>query len=199
MGLARLARYLAPALLLVDGLLLVAQWYLQPERAAARMAALLFLACMTAALLFATRRVEPEDAGRRAAADAIRSGVVFGALILAIGFSAKLATTLGALDNDDLSRRVTMAILGLFLMFTGNALPKTLTPLPALARDAARVQACRRFAGWTWTLTGLAFAFVWLALPVPLAQPMSVLVVLNGMVMIAHRMFRDRRTWQRSA
>ena len=33
-------------------------------------------------------------------------------------------------------------------MFTGNAIPKTLTPLAALRCDPARVQAFNRFGDW---------------------------------------------------
>ena len=61
-----------------------------------------------------------------------------------------------------------MVILGAFIVATGNALPKTLTPLSVLRCDPApaRAQALHRFAGWAWVLTSPALSVAWLALPV---------------------------------
>jgi len=42
-------------------------------------------------------------------------------------------------------------------------MPKTLTPLSAMQCDVASVQAFQRLVGWTWVLTGLAFAIAQLA------------------------------------
>jgi hypothetical protein len=124
---------------------------------------------------------------------------VFAGLILVIVLSMKLATAMGVIEDADLSRRATMAILGAFFVVTGNAMPKTLTPLSALQCDAARVQAFQRFAGWTWVLTGLAFAIVWLVLPVDLAKPVSLVLLTSGMLAIVWQVVRLRRTRQREA
>jgi hypothetical protein len=111
-----------------------------------------------------------------------------------VSLSVKLAAGLGAAGDVNLSRRATMAILGAFLVFTGNSLPKTLTPLSALQCDAGRAQAFQRFAGWTWVLTGLALAVVWLVLPVKVAEPMTFFVVPGGMLIIVAQVVRLRWT-----
>jgi len=187
--------YGAPALLVVSTVLAAGNWYLQPERAAAWTSAVLLLGGMTLAMLLAPRPSTRETARSRAG-DSIRSGVVFAGLILVISLGMKLATKLGAIDDADLSRRATMVILGGFFVFTGNALPKTLTPLSALRCDAGRVQAYQRFAGWTWVLTGLAFAIVWLVLPVEMANPVSLVLLMSGMLVIVALVVRLHRMRQ---
>lgn len=205
MGISRRAHYLAQTLLVLDGLLVAGLWYLQPERTPAWTAAALLLAVMTVALVLATRRAATAKttatasaAARRQAGDAITNGVVSGALIVALALAAKLGGTLGLIEAGELSQRATMAILGGFIMFTGNALPKTLRPLSTPQRDA-RIQACQRFAGWTWTLTGLAFALAWLVLPMAIAQPVSLLLLMTGMLTIVSRLFGWRGSWQKPA
>ena len=117
---------------------------------------------------------------------------MFAGAIMAFSLGAKLATTLGAVHDADLSTRVSMVVVGAFFMFTGNALPKTLTPLAALKCNPARVQAFQRFSGWTWVMTGLAYAIAWLALPIDLAQPVSLAVLMSGMLVIVAQIVRLR-------
>ena len=136
------------------------------------------------------------DRVRRHAASSIKRGLVFAGLILACSLLAKFATALGVIADADVSRRVTMAILGIFFVFTGNALPKMLTPLADLKCDPARVQAFQRFAGWTWVLTGFPFAFVWLVLPLDVAKPLSMLILFSGMLLVALRVVQLRRPRQ---
>ena len=124
---------------------------------------------------------------------------MFSGLILVISLGMKLALVLGAVKDADLSRRATMVILGVFFAFTGNGMPRTLTPLAVMRCDPARVQAFQRFAGWTWVLTGLAFAGVWLLLPLGLAKPVSVIVLMSGMLAIAAQLARLRTTRSRAA
>ena len=100
--------------------------------------------------------------------------------------------------DADLPRRAMMAVIGAFLVSTGNAIPKTLTPMSAL-RDADRVQAFQRFAGWTWVLTGLALAMSWLVLPVNLAESMTFLLVPGGVLLIGAQLVRLRHICQRAA
>lgn len=189
--------YFAPALLVLSTMLAAANWYLQPARVQAWASAIVLLVCMTVAFLFSLRRSGNE--AQRRAGDAIRHGIVFAGLMMAIPLSLKLATTLGAIDDADLSRRMTMVMMGAFVAFTGNALPKTLTPLSALQCDPARVQAFQRLAGWTWVLSGLAFAIVWLVLPLDLAHPVSVVLLMSGMLVVVTQLIRLRWTRQRGA
>jgi hypothetical protein len=165
------SHYLAPFLLAVSAVLAAANWYLAPERIRSWMTALVALAVMGLAL-WVMRRASNREVRR--AADSIRTGIIAGALILAVSLSVKLAQGLGGLDDGDVAQRLTMVILGVFFMFTGNAIPKTLTPLSAMQCDGARAQAVQRFTGWALVLSGLAFAIAWLVLPLDIATPVSV-------------------------
>jgi hypothetical protein len=187
---------LATALLALSTLLVAWNWYVQPQRAWAWATTLVLLAIMMLAA-FAVRRTK-SGAARGRAADSITSGIVFAGLMLASSLGLKLATALGAVSRSDLAQRLLMVILGAFFTFTGNALPKTLTPLAAKC-DGARVQAFQRLAGWTWVLTGLTFATTWLVLPVHLAQPVSLVLLLGGMLIIVTQIVRLRRTRQHEA
>lgn len=187
-----ISNYLAPALLVLSTSLAAANWILQPARAGAWAATLAFLGCMAVALLFAQRRSGNE--AQRRAGDAIRHAVVFAGLMLAFMLGMRLSVTLGVIHDADLSRRMTMVFMGAFIAFIGNGMPKTLTPLSALQCDPARVQAFQRLAGWTWVLSGVAYAIVWLVLPLDLAKPVSVVLLMTGMLVIAVQLVRLRRT-----
>jgi hypothetical protein len=191
-----LSYQLAPALLALSTLLAIWNWYVQPERAWAWAITLTLLAIMMATAL-AVRRSKGGAASRRAA-DGVTVGVVFAGLMLVSSLGLKLSTALGATSRSDLAQRLLMVILGAFFTFTGNAVPKTLTPLAAKC-DGARVQAFQRLAGWTWALTGLTFAAAWLVLPVHLAQPVSLVLLLGGMLIIVTQIVRVRRTREREA
>jgi hypothetical protein len=184
--------YLGPSLLALSAMLAAVNWYLQPARAGFWTSSIVVLGCMMLVFFLAHRRSENE--ARRRAADAIRQAIVFAGLMMAIPLSMKLATALGAVHDADLARRTTMILMGAFVAFTGNAMPKTLTPLSALQCDAAKVQAFQRVAGWTWMLTGVAFAISWLVLPLDLAKPVSVVLLMSGMLVVALQLIRLRRT-----
>jgi hypothetical protein len=170
-------------------------WYLQPQRAVAWVAALAFLGVMALALLGAARLSGTAPASR--AGESLRSGVAFGSLILVCSLGARLLAALGAVGSEELSRRVSMAILGAFLVFSGNGLPKMLTPLADLRCDPARVQALQRRAGWTFVLSGLAFSLAWLVLPIAVAEPVSLCVLLGGTLLVAAQVARLRFARQR--
>lgn len=186
------SRYLPPMLLGLSVVLAVANWYLDPAHVRSWATALSVLACMSVALSF----FRPSSSSRawRDAADYIRNGVVFGALMLAIPLSFKLARALGGVEDADLSRRLTMVVFGVFFMFTGNLVPKLLTPLSAQQCDGARMQAWQRFTGWTWVLAGLAYAVVWLVLPSDVAEPVSVAFLIGGVLLAMVRAVQTRRT-----
>lgn len=176
-----ISHYLAPALLAGGVALAASNWYLQPERAAAWVAAVVLLACMAVALVVSTGRPTGE---------AIRRAVVFAGWLLVISLGA---TLVGGLDA--MSRRATHVVLGAFFVATGNAMPKTLTPLSALRCDPAKVQAFQRFVGWTWVLTGVAYSLAWLVLPLDVAKPVSVAFLGAGMLLVATRIAHLR--WAR--
>ena len=113
--------------------------------------------------------------------------------MLSIALSLKLGVALGVISNADLARRATMVVLGAFFVFTGTACPRRSRPSRPAVRSGTR-SAFQRFAGWTWVLTGLAFAIVWLLLPLHLAKPVSVVLLISGMLAIAAQI-----NWLRTA
>jgi hypothetical protein len=171
--------------------------YARPERTWVWALAALLIGGMALALLVVGRR---ERGGARSeAGDSIRRGVVFAGSMLAASLGLKLAGALGVVARAGLAQRATMVTLGLFLASTGNALPKTLTPLSALRCDAARLQAFQRLAGRAWVLTGLAVALAWLVLPVELANPVSTVAIVGGMLPMGLGLMRVLRTRRREA
>jgi len=95
----------------------------------------------------------------------LRTGLVIAALMVAIPLAAKLANRFGWADTGDLAERSLLALIGAFIMTTGNTIPKRLVPAACLDAGAAEVQGFLRLAGWTWVLAGLAFALACLFLP----------------------------------
>lgn len=180
------SRYLGPALSAIGVVLAGANWTVEPERSPAWIASLVLLACFTI-LLWRTRRSSSTQA-----AGSIQNGVVVAALIVVVALATTLAHTLGAIHDGELSQRLSMVIVGAFFVFTGNALPKTLTPLSALSCDGATAQALQRFVGWTLVLAGLALAVVWLVLPLDAARLASVSIIVGGAVAVTARLVRAR-------
>lgn len=188
----RTSAQLGPVLLSISIVLAAWNWYLKPARAAGWAASILLLACMMVVLRMANRRTQSEETPR--ISRPIPSAIVFAALMMTLALGAKLANTLGVLGDHDFAQRGLMVILGFFLMFTGNAIPKTLAPLASLQCDPAKVQAFQRLAGWTWVLTGLGYAMAWLLMPIDAAQPTSLVLLVCGMLAIAAQIVRLRRS-----
>jgi hypothetical protein len=187
--------YLAPVLLGLGVLLAAGNWLVEPARAVSSAAAMTLFAGLAVVWGCSTlffRQWMDEDA-RRNAGDSIRHAVAFGGLIMVCSLAVKLATALGAVADPDLARRMSNVTVGLLLAYLGNGLPKMLTPLSVLQCDGTRVQAFQRFAGRTWVLTGIAFATVWLLLPLDLARPLSLVLLACGMVDIVAQIVRLRR------
>lgn len=168
--------YIPPALIAINALLVAGNWYLRPQSAGVWFVVLLLLIGMTLALVRVSR--EPwQRSTHRNAGRSVRSGIVTAGLILSISLGAKLVVALGAAHGGDFALRATMAITGAFLAVTGNAIPKSLTPLAELHCDPAKAQAAQRLAGWMWALAGLAVAIAWLTLPINLAESMTFLLL----------------------
>lgn len=121
----------------------------------------------------------------------IRRGLIFAGLIMAVAGGAKIAAAHGILGSG-WPERAMMAVIGAFLMATGNAIPKTLTPLSACSCDPAALQRLQRQAGWTFTLAGAGLAIGWLALPVPLADRLTLLLAPVTALFVV-QVFRLRR------
>ncbi len=117
----------------------------------------------------------------------------FAALLILVPLGAKLAWRLGWVSSPDLGIRLTMALTGVYLIFTGNAIPKSLKPFGCLPHDSAEAQSFRRFAGWAWVLTGLALVAVWLLAPVAAA----LMFTLTGVPLAIALVILKRRTLAR--
>jgi len=190
--------YLAPILLVLGTLLAAANSYLRPDRAVPWIVSMLLLGVMAMVLAVVTRG-SSDDVARRRAAESIRSAIVFAGLILVFTLSVSLINAIHATGNRDISERVTMAIMGAYLVFTGNIIPKTLSPLSTVPGDTARVQALQRLAGWTWVVTGFIYAIAWLVLPWSLAEPITFVLLPAAMLLILVQLFRLRRARQHPA
>lgn len=173
--------HLAPALIVVGTLLAAANWVLEPGRAVAWALALLLFGVMTAAMFLVRRR--SGNAGR--ARDSIDGGLMFAALIMVISLGMKLAVTLGLVHDAEFPGRATNVILGVLLLSMGNDMPKQLVPLSARHCSGAQAHAMRRFAGWTWVIAGSGYAIAWLALPLEVAKPLSLVLVVSAMLVTA--------------
>lgn len=149
---------------------------------------MLFIACLAIVLVLISHRSTDNAAG-------LRRGIIFAGLVLAIPLGLKLAATFAPAAHSGTSQRAMMIIIGAFLVATGNALPKALTPLSALRCDPARAQAFQRFAGWTWVLAGLALALAWLLLPLHIADSATFVVLPGAILIIVAQLARLR--WSR--
>lgn len=199
-------RFLAPLMLALAAASAVANWYLEPAGVSV-WAVLVVMTVMALVLWLLPRGMAHAAATRgwtssmKSGVDSVRSAIVFASLMMLAAMVPNLLESLG-LDRpalDEIDKRGTMVLLGLFMASTGNAMPKTLTPLSATAceGDVARSQAFQRFFGWTWTLMGLAFSIVWLTLPLDLAKPVSVTFVFGAILIVATAMVRLVRAHRR--
>lgn len=116
----------------------------------------------------------------------------FAALMLFVSLAAKLAFLLGWVRDADLSQRLAMVVFGAFYVFTGNALPKMLTPLALLRCSAASTQSMHRLIGWTQVLSGLTMALAWMVLPVDTAQSVTVVAIIGGLLVVLAQIVRLR-------
>ena len=173
----------APGLLALGAALAIANWRLTPDRAPSWAAALIVIGCMGLVWFRASRR--SADGGAHGKSEArIIVGIVFAALMLLVALGNRLATSSGAASSPDFAQRAVMVLAGAFLVFTGNSIPKVFTPLADLQCDPARAQAARRFAGWTWVLTGIALCLAWLGLRIVPAQTATFILLPAAMLVV---------------
>lgn len=115
-----------------------------------------------------------------ARARASRARVLAGGFAF-LGLSTSLAVVLRLIDPRTeyaIFVRPVNVLAGLFLVVTGNQLPKMLTRLADTPCDPAAIQAMRRTNGWVMVLAGLTLAVLYLALPPHLAMPAGAAVAL---------------------
>ena len=198
MALKRIAFAAASTLPVIGIVLAAANWNARPEAALAWAAAIVMFLVM----LGVKRRVggavrrSPDDAASVRSLASVTASVVFGALMMIIPLGVTLAHVYGVVDDPDSGRRASMIILGAYLVVMGNALPRMLPPQSTLPGDGARAQAFHRLAGWTWVLCGLGYALAWLALPIGMAEPVSMALVALAVIATVVQLLRLRKPRQ---
>jgi hypothetical protein len=189
----------ASALLPAIGIALaLANWYARPAAAWAWAAAIVMFLVMVAARRrsqLAVRRCSADAASVRSRAS-VNGAVVSGALIMLVPLAGSLAHAYGVVDDPDGGKRITMVILGAYLVVTGNALPRHVARSSSMQCSGARIQAFQRFAAWTWVIGGLGFATAWLTLPIDAAAPVSVAVMAAAIIVTTVRLFQLRKPQQ---
>jgi hypothetical protein len=183
----------ASALTAVGFVLVLANWYARPEAALAWTAPLAMFAVMFVALRLSRRALRRSTGDGLRSPDGIPTAVVFAALMMGIPLALTLARPYGVVDDIDLGRRSTGALIGAFLVMLGNVMPKNLPPLSSMRCDGARQQAFQRLAGWTWVLCGLGSAIAWLALSIDSAGIATTVLVVAAMVVTIVQILRLRR------
>ncbi len=118
--------------------------------------------------------------------------VGFGALILVVALSARIALMLGVIDDADMGQRLVMVVLGAFFVVTGNALPKRLVPLASRC-SGAKNQSLTRLMGWIQVMWGLIMIAASLLLPQDTAEVIIVGAILAGSFVVITQIVRMRR------
>lgn len=95
-------------------------------------------------------------------------------VMLALAFGATLAHKLGYIDRDTVTR-LAIGIIGLWMAWYGNRIPKTFAPSKC-ARQAQRV------AAWSMVLSGLVYAGLWAFAPMQVAIWGGTIAVFGGVV-----------------
>jgi hypothetical protein len=113
-----------------------------------------------------------------------------------IGMSAMLRSLAPEYLSSDLARRLIQIVMGLFVVATANALPKTLTPLMQLRCDPAAEQAMRRFAGWTLALGGAGYVLTWMIVPIGIAPVLAKILLGSAVLLVIVRLARAKMRGQ---
>jgi uncharacterized membrane protein len=125
----------------------------------------------------------------RRTADLVRGIAIAATLILcALALAYARANGVLAADGGEFAARAFGVATGLVLAACGNVIPKRNACIDATSESAAARQHLLRFAGWAFTLAGLAYALIWAFAPydhahwamAPIAA--AVLVVVTRMI-----------------
>jgi uncharacterized membrane protein len=111
------------------------------------------------------------------------------ALILAAALGLAFARSRNLID-ETLAERLSGAVIGLLLIVTGNAIPKTRDRHAEKNCSPSRTQSLQRFAGWTFVLGGLGYTIAWLAAPIAYAGTVGMVFVAASVLLVAPRMVR---------
>jgi hypothetical protein len=117
----------------------------------------------------------------------VRFALVLAILMLAIRPVLHFAHRFGVPDSNELAIRAVLVLTAIFIVATGNSMPKRLVPPACLRTEPGRAQAFMRFAGWTWVLTGILFGIAVAVLPSAAGTTATLIIVPAGMASIAIR------------
>lgn len=95
-------------------------------------------------------------------------------IMLALAFGATIAHKAGYIGRDTVTR-IAIGIIGLWMAWYGNRIPKTFAP-NASARRAQRV------AAWSMVLSGLVYAGLWAFAPMSAAIWGGTIVIFGGVI-----------------
>ncbi len=115
---------------------------------------------------------------------------------LLIGGSLALVLLAPDVISRDLARRLLGVMLGLFVVYYANAVPKVLPPL--LRGNAQAEQAMRRFAAWCIALGGAGYATAWTVAPLEYANLIAAICLAGSLIVVAARGFYVRSRGQRA-
>ena len=131
----------------------------------------------------------------------IRSALILAGSMLVGTAALTLAHKLfGWIDSETTTRGV-MALIGLMLISTGNAMPKQQEGPPSqTVRDVAVRQSILRVGGWLMMLGGLIWIVLWLFTPRDFAQVGSIAAVATTtLAMLGYSVWRYRAHRRSSA
>lgn len=107
----------------------------------------------------------------------IKSGLILGAVQIGAALASVAAASLGWISFD-MSLRLTMAVIGLVLVYQANLVPKS------AAGRSANYQAVKRVTGWALVLGGLGYAAAWMFAPIEAAALVSMAAVIAAIIYI---------------
>ena len=177
-------RHVAPVALLVAALGL-ADIHARPDSASIWLGG---IGTMAAIWLFVWWKVrkEPATATGRYQRSALIRSAVFGGCLLAVSLGLPLLRDTG-IGAGWLPDRIYGISNGLLLVLVSNWIPKEPVPWNAQASSIARTVASRRFAGWAFTLAGLADVVVWTIAPLTLAETLANAIVATALILVIGR------------
>ncbi len=141
-----------------------------------------------------------DEAATLRAKRSIRSALILaGSMLVGTAALTIAHKVFGWIDQETTTRGV-MALIGLMLISTGNAMPKQQDgPPPKSVGEITTRQAITRVGGWAMMLGGLAWVAFWLFTPRDVATVGSIAAVGGAtVVMLAYSVWRYR-THRRSS
>lgn len=127
----------------------------------------------------------------------VRNSVAAAGLMMAVPLGLTVLFTSGITAiTDDFEQRAMGIVFGMVFAAYGNFVPKRPVSLSKGECSPAGQQAFNRFSGLMFMLTGLAYAGVWIFVPLDYALPASMAVLLTGVgipMLRAAVLFLNRR------